>query len=57
MSGAYLDLVTEDLQYLIIFVEVPNRTVGYQNHSVGCYHSGRPRLCVYTAHSSSADTR
>jgi hypothetical protein len=39
------------------FREVPNHTLGYQNHSVGCYHFGRPRLCVYTAHSSSADTR
>jgi hypothetical protein len=65
MSGACLDLVMVDLQHLIIFVEVPNQTVGYQNHSVGCYHFGRPLLCVcvcvcvcvYTAHSSSADTR
>jgi hypothetical protein len=57
MSGARLDSVMVDLQYLIIFVEVPNHTVAYQNHSVGCYHFGRPRLCVYTAHSSSEDTR
>jgi hypothetical protein len=34
------------LQYLIIFVEVPNHTVGYQNHFVGSYHFGRPRLCI-----------
>jgi hypothetical protein len=39
------------------FPEVPNHTLGYQNHSVVCYHFGRPRLCVYTAHSSSTDTR